>query len=1242
MRVVTTFHSPSSVVASVKCRLSPDGEHLVVAKPDRVEVHALGEDALKYECSLEIWGRVVSVKELPRYGSTYSNVILLTDHPAPRLYVLSLSTAASGQAELVVAHSLTLTERLARPQEFYCDVLVDPEGQVAVVSCYAGKLKVVEFDNGEYKSDFDAQFPEYNLLSMCFLPTSSDTYCLGLLHVDYEGKLQLLSRDLSLADYELFAAPSTLLPSTALSASAFLSIEPAPTLIPISASEEEEYAGGVLVVGGRKVLLYELASQDLQDKHKGKRRRLEGKKKSANREEAERAREEEKARERKRRKPRASVEWPWSEVTAWCFVDEEGKRVLLGDGFGRLALLSVDTDKPLLTLLPLGTTSPPTCLSYLNNQIFYLGSHYGDPQLLRIHPSPASSLDADTLPIPSKISTITSAELVSGAKGKGKEADTTGYVLRTRGTYVQELQSWQNVAPIIDAVVADVDGSGQRTIVTCSGGKSTGSLRVIRNGADFHELAALRGLAHVTHVWPLRSRFETPTHSHILASTPTQTHVFRIDGAEVFTSTAGGFATDTRTLAVGNLARRMRKPGQAGSSYSDSPLVVQVTPGKVILSEFDQALGTFSRTGEEWVPQSLKERHGEIVAASVNASQVVLGLSGGRLVVLNLDDNDKFNLAGQRLLEDGTKEIAAVSCLPIDPSKYYSTQVAVAFWASNEVKVLSITSAQNYLTPVCATGPLPSLPRSVLLYNFGTGVKSDSRDYVPHLLVGLADGTALAFVYKDNTLSDKRVFSFGTGPVSLTPCEVDGKRSVFACAKRSGLLFWEKQRLQLSPMLVKGVVTVAPLNSDHFPSSFTLATTGGLTIGKMGHLDKMHIRSFGLGLDNPHRIAYHPPSKVFAVACTRTEPRRTGEARPERGVLKLIDDATFEVLDEFQCDAEELISSLDVYEREDIQQPCFCVGTVNSRDEREPSSGRLLLLCSGAGRDGISRGSLFIAASLQIKGCVYAITKVSDLVAAAVNSAVVLYRLQKSSTGILTYDFAYVSEWNHDYVLNSIVPGLNGLVISDALSSVSVLDVKDSKLQRRAKDYSPLWPVAIQALDDQRIIAANVDCDLCTFSLQLDQGRIVLQKDGAFHLGELVNKFVRGSLTTTEFSGDIPIEPREIFFTSSGRIGMVFEMGSELSLHMSGLERNMGNVLIGAGGVVHSDWRAPTVAKSRVETQQQTSYGFLDGDFLEQFLSLAPSSLPAKSILSGSMEAEALKLPFVEIQHVLEKLHSMH
>lgn len=66
MKVVTTFHQPSSVLASLKCRLgSRDTENLVVAKINKLIVYSIPPHGLQRECSLDVWGKVLTVKAIP-------------------------------------------------------------------------------------------------------------------------------------------------------------------------------------------------------------------------------------------------------------------------------------------------------------------------------------------------------------------------------------------------------------------------------------------------------------------------------------------------------------------------------------------------------------------------------------------------------------------------------------------------------------------------------------------------------------------------------------------------------------------------------------------------------------------------------------------------------------------------------------------------------------------------------------------------------------------------------------------------------------------------------------------------------------------------------------------------------------------------------------------------------------------------------------------------------------------------
>ena len=71
------------------------------------------------------------------------------------------------------------------------------------------------------------------------------------------------------------------------------------------------------------------------------------------------------------------------------------------------------------------------------------------------------------MPIPKGITTVAPTPPKSADKGKGRavELDDSlgkeGRIINTKGTYLEVTQRYNNIAPIMDAVLADIDGSGQ-------------------------------------------------------------------------------------------------------------------------------------------------------------------------------------------------------------------------------------------------------------------------------------------------------------------------------------------------------------------------------------------------------------------------------------------------------------------------------------------------------------------------------------------------------------------------------------------------------------------------------------------------------------------------------------------------------------------------------------------------------------------------------------------------------------
>lgn len=82
---------------------------------------------------------------------------MLTDHPDAKLIVLSYNVDA-GVASLVSKEHIAIQDRASRHSEFVNDIFVHSSGRVAVVCCYTGKLRIVEFKQGKIALDYDVVY----------------------------------------------------------------------------------------------------------------------------------------------------------------------------------------------------------------------------------------------------------------------------------------------------------------------------------------------------------------------------------------------------------------------------------------------------------------------------------------------------------------------------------------------------------------------------------------------------------------------------------------------------------------------------------------------------------------------------------------------------------------------------------------------------------------------------------------------------------------------------------------------------------------------------------------------------------------------------------------------------------------------------------------------------------------------------------------------------------------------------
>ena len=86
------------------------------------------------------------------------------------------------------------------------------------------------------------------------------------------------------------------------------------------------------------------------------------------------------------------------------------------------------------------------------------------------------------------------------------------------------------------------------------------------------------------------------------------------------------------------------------------------------------------------------------------------------------------------------------------------------------------------------------------------------------------------------------------------------------------------------------------------------------------------------------------------------------------------------------------------------------------------------------------------------------------------------------------------------------------LIVGDSMHSVSLISVSaDGVMKTIARDFIPLWPMAVEAVDESSIIGANDGLNLFSFSLETHEGgRNSLKRDGFYHFGDVVSKIIRG------------------------------------------------------------------------------------------------------------------------------------
>ncbi|CAH1116723.1 unnamed protein product [Phaedon cochleariae] len=863
-----------------------------------------------------------------------------------------------------------------------------------------------------------------------------------------------------------------------------------------------------------------------------------------------------------------------STIICYAKVDPGGLRYLLGDMAGHLFMLFIETEtrtdgnevvKDLKVEL-LGEIATPECITYLDNGVLFIGSRIGDSQLIKLNTKADESC-----------------------------------------SYVSVMETFTNLAPILDMCVVDLERQGQGQLVTCSGAFKEGSLRIIRNGIGIQEHASI-DLPGIKGMWALQLAGSKLDNTLVLSFVG-QTRVLSLNGEEVEETDIEGFSSDQQTFYCGNVVDEQ---------------IIQVTPSSVrLVSAQNKTMSA------EW--KAPTEKNISVVAC--NSCQVIVS-TGSALYYLEIHPNELI-LKGNTTLD---VEVACLDITPLGEDATRSNLVAVGLWTDISARILRLPDLSE-ATKELLGGEI--IPRSVLMANF------EGHNY---LLCALGDGSMFYFsLHKDSgALTDKKKVTLGTQPTVLKTFRSLSTTNVFACSDRPTVIYSSNHKLVFSNVNMKEVNHMCSLNAEAYPDSLALATDTSVTIGTIDEIQKLHIRTVPLQ-ESARRITYQEQTQTFGVVTARIDiqdstglnPARQsastmaqsvtisssvgslavsksggsgllgGANAPDYGQetevhnLLVIDQNTFEVLHAHQLMQQEYAMSLISCQLGNDPNPYFIVGTANvNPEESEPKQGRLLVFHW-------SENKLAQVSEKEIKGACYSLSEFNGKLLASINSTVRLFEW--------TAEKELRLECSHFNNIISLFLKTKGdfILIGDLMRSMTLLQYKtmEGSFEEIARDYNPNWMTAVEILDDDVFLGAensyNVFVCQKDGAATTDEERSQMHEVGQFHVGDMVNVFRHGSLVMQNVGEtSTPTRGCVLFGTVGGAIGLVTQITQDFYEFLLELQTKLATVIKSVGKIEHSYWRA-----FHTDIKTENSEAFIDGDLIESFLDLSQEKM--KEVADG-------------------------
>lgn len=1156
------------------CYFTPsakDSPDLVRAQGDRLLVHAA---AARAEAPLEVSinGRISHfIPFSPRDASATDRLLVFTE----KKHALVLACASDGES-VVTLSSGDVSDDVGR-ENFPNVADIDPSSRFAAVVLYEGIVKILPLNaDGSLVEAYNARLSELAVYGLCFLHIPSNNgVLLAALHSDVE-----YTRPIRL--YELLPNERTLRDSMSLMPTA----DDSEHIMPVP-----QPTGGLLVVGQNRITYISGGTIAPTPSTSAEESADTGGRTSAPAD----AGEPTASTGRMPSDHSAHARIPCLQVCSVANADSSGLRYLLSDHEGKLVLVTLSQQSntltkqlPHLQVTVLGDATPARALASLGNGVVFLGSLFGDNQLVSISDSEISE----------------------------------------QGSMVSLIESYSNLAPIQDLTMVDIEKQGQGQAITCSGAFNHGSLRIVRNGIGVNELASLPELEGTKGIFSMKQSSSSEFHSHLAISFISETKVLAMDeDEELAESELPGLDSNASTIALQTVA---------------NDLALQVTASSVNL--FSAPRGSVST----WSPSSRISvaaiNDTQVLLGTGSPALVLLDVSSA-----SINELHSIMLASEASSVDCTPLSTKASSTDTSGLAGGASLGAVGFW-DHSVALYSLPSLQQLTSVNVEQDSVPRSVllrdfESIAYLLVGLG---DGNLLTLQLLMG---GNATADIdfgqRKRVSLGTQPLKLTPLTTKGMRSAFVSSDRPTIVHSSSGKLLYSNvnmPEVMYVSPFNHQSVFpdSLALVGSNAL-------TIGNIDEIQRLHVRTVPLYEQPRRIAHQEetrsvcvltkRITSNPSAPTnSSIAGARQERMDTDanataddedheEADIEEGFVRLFDDQTYELTSSFALDRNEHPFSLISCQlgEASTNTPRFVAGTVFVESgEFESGRGRILIFSVLEGK------KLRLEHALDAEGEVFVLAPFQRMLLAGVNTRVDLYSV-KEARGVQRqcyYD-------GHIHVVSLQTRG-GFVAVGDMMRSVSLLlyDSERGAFEERARDFNPLHITSLNMIDDDNVLASENFFNLFTVhkntDAATDEERMRLEVTGEYHLGDLVNTFKDGSLTMDLPDSEVAGLKTCVFGTVSGALGVIAQITKQQFDFLCNVQDAMREKVKTVGGLLHSHYRGFL----RSSGYEKDSRNFIDGDFVESYLELSRDKQEAI--------AEAANLDADDIIHRLEDFSRLH